>query len=90
MTDETQRIGPSDPPSPQETTDVQAGRRRHRIQMRTLVLGILLEVIAMTVVAARVLEVDVDGVTVTICALIAAGVLLLAGAAVSLRRDRRR
>lgn len=60
------------------------------VRVRTVVLGLLLALLALSVGVANVTEVDVDGVTVAICALIGAGVLLLGGAVASLRRERRR
>ena len=66
------------------------GRDGRTVRMRTVILGLLLALVAATVVVGDATEVEVDAGAVAISAVLGAGVLLLAGAASSLARERRR
>ena len=60
------------------------------IRLRSIVFGMLLALIAVTVPLTHYTSVRVDGTALAIGALIAAGVLLLFGGLASVARERRR
>lgn len=62
---------------------------RRTVRMRTVVFGLILGLIAIVVSLAQATRIDVDGVAVAIGALIAAGVLLVAGGLTAVARERR-
>jgi hypothetical protein len=73
-----------DRPTPEDRMDPRG------LRMRTVVFGLVLAVVAVSVVVAEATDLHVDGVTVAIAALIGAGLLLFGGAMATLVRERRR
>jgi len=71
---------PSGNPSSGNPSSGNGPRRRRGLRVRTLVFGLLLGLVSLTVLVSEVTGDRVDGGAIAIVALIGAGVILLAGA----------